>query len=130
MKKFRLCSYWGTWNRILTVSRVGIVELDLTPVNWGNSSGKWANTKLEVLRVHGTSTKDDKEYDELPAQVREIMVRHYGETLTERMLTFDYLAEVSPEQIRSALDKSNGGGVPLFAIKEILSGQRSFWTNR
>lgn len=129
MKKFRLCDYWGTWNRLLTIADVGIVELSLTPINWQSSHGKWDKTKQEMFRVHNTSIKGDKCCDELPADVREILVRHYGEELTERMLNHNYLSEVTPEQIRFAMGKSNGGGVPFFAIKELLSGQRTFWMN-
>lgn len=57
------------------------------------------------------------------------MQAEYELELTERMLNFDYLTEVTVEDIRDANKKSNGGGVPLFAIKEIRDKVRKFWKN-
>ena len=128
LKKFCFCNYWGTWNRILKVEGAHIYELDLTPCN-ANEPKQWLKTQREVIRVHGTYSKDDIHTDELPSKVLELMVKHYGQELTDRMINFDYLSEVSLTDIKLANGRSNGGGVPLYAIKEFKDGQRLFWSN-
>lgn len=126
---FHFCDYWGTWNRILSNENMEIIELDLTPI--GGSNFKWKFIRQEVIRIHGTAIgKKDILTDKLPENVKQIMITELGSELTERMLNHDYFTEVSPKEIREARKKSNGGGIPLQAIKDLSTGKLSYWFNK
>lgn len=127
MKKFSYCAYWRTWSRILHVENGSYVELNLTPIN-GFTSRTLDEVKLEVIRNHSTSrSAKDIETDELPEEVIDYMEDNLPIGLTQRLLNFDYLSEVSVEDVRFANSKSNGGGVPFDVIKKIVGGFRLSW---
>lgn len=129
MSKFKYCNYWMTWNRCFPMFGNNFIELDLTPVNPGTASA-WEKTKQEVFRSHGTIDKKDKFVEVLPELIQLRMEKFYGYDLTNRMLHHDYLSEITLEDIFNANCKSNGGGVPLQAIKDIRNGKLKFWQNR
>lgn len=125
---FKYCSYWGTWNRVLAiVDFYSVFEMSLTPINANWGADVWNKTKQELIRFHCTTPdKEDKAVDQLPDVVVESMVNHYGNDIAQRMISHDYLSEVTLTDIYVANNKSNGGGVPLQAIKDIRDGVKSF----
>lgn len=128
--KFKYNSYWGTWNRCFGLDNGNnFIELNLTPVN-GFRHGKIDEIRGEVFRAHGTyPDRKDIETDELPAEVVAEMKQFLGDELVEKLLNHDYLAEITVEDIIAAREKSNGGGVPLQAIKDIRDGKLQFHYN-
>ena len=105
--------YWRTWNRVLlndfgNGSTTGqFVELNLTHVN-----GDWSRVKDETIRVHCTrrSTKD-RLTALLPADILHVMRQQIGGLLTERLMVYDYIAEI--DWLKYERLSRNGGGVPF-----------------
>ena len=105
--------YWRTWNRVLlndfgNGSTTGqFVELNLTHVN-----GDWSRVKDETIRVHCTrrSTKD-RLTALLPADILHVMRQQIGGQLTERLMVYDYIAEI--DWLKYERLSRNGGGVPF-----------------
>ncbi len=115
MKKFHYSSYWHTWSRNLAQENGIFVELDLTPVN-GFDRGNVAEIRQQTIRSHSTRReKRDIDTDELPVDVVLKMHKYIDDgELVNRLLTFDYMSELTVEQIES---KMRGGGVPFYILK-------------
>jgi hypothetical protein len=129
MTKFVYKSYWGTWSRILGQTKFDFVELNLTPIP-GSSNKSWeTDVKCEKIRVHGTSRNptEDKVTLNLPSEIREQMISHLGEELTDRLLTHDYIAEIPIEQLIKLQETipSPGGGIPWAKYLEAQNNQPS-----
>ena len=126
--KFVYSNYWRTWERVLCVfDRVKYVKLDITPINgWGGHHV--SHVTLETVRVASGPDKKDIVADELPADVLADLHKVYPKEFVDRLLGYNYMSEVSLEDIEAAHKKSNGGGVPFEAIKEIIAGTREGWT--
>lgn len=111
---FHCSSYWGKWSRVLKVENGTFCELNLTPIN-GFFRGKIDEVRLEVIRIHFTMRdKDDINCEILPDNVLIDMKQHLDHNLVERLLNYDYLAEIGmtlDEMYKLRL--SNGGGVPF-----------------
>ena len=110
--RFHYSSYWGTWSRVLSESHPAgpFVEVNLTPCcdTWQN------NVEPVRIRAHGTARGErDQETDTLPNDVREQMIWHLGEELTERLLTEDLLSQIDWDLYR----KHNNGGANLADIR-------------
>ncbi len=114
---FRYCNYWGTWSRRIWAKSGYYIEMSLIPIP-SCGSDSWTEVAKEKMRFHCTPRKPE-EYlgPKLPAEVKAAMVKNLGEELTNRMLTHDYLAEFTAEQIKRANRASSGGGVPCVKIQ-------------
>jgi hypothetical protein len=123
VKNFSYSSYWGTWNRTLVsptihpslFSRYHFIEVNLTPINRAHPGANWEEVRHIIFRTHGTPReKRDKEVSSVPKYVREDMVKHLGEELTERLISEDWLGKIDLEKLRNA---HAGGGLPFEEIK-------------
>lgn len=126
--KFIYSDYWRTWERVLCVfDRTKYVKLDITPINgWGGCHV--SRVTLETIRAASGPDKKDIVADELPIEVLQDLYLVYPFEFVDRLLGYNYMAEVSLDDIEAAMKKSNGGGVPFEAIKEIAAGTRERWT--
>ena len=109
--KFNYSSYWRTWNRVLGVLPDGsIAEISVTHIN-----GNWDSVKAENIRTHRTArAPKDIQADMLPAVVLLAMKAMLGEAKVERLLHFDYMANVDWELHAMV----NNGGVPFESCKK------------
>lgn len=112
---FIYSSYWGTWSRVLSERHPNgpFVEVNLTPIPHCHSS-EWQNDVAPIkIRFHGTYNRSDKVVNELPAPIREEMVKNLGEELTNRLLTEDFLSHIDIELYH----KFNNGGADFEKIR-------------
>lgn len=94
---FVYCSYWYTWSRVLSEKHPHgpFVEVNLTPIPNCHSSSWKSDVASIHIRFHGTAREEnDREVAELPAEIRELMVKNIGEELTKRLLTEDFLPQI------------------------------------
>lgn len=125
--KFHFSNYWGHWSRTLVSPNIRpelmnngsvgfeYIELNLTAIN--GERGDW-ETEVEpiVFRSHCTIPNyKDKDTEELPADVLDMMKAKLGEELTETLLNDDFLSEIDLNKLRS---KMTGGGVCFEDIKK------------
>lgn len=115
---FHYSSYWGTWSRILSreirgkYKALSIIEVNLTPIRNCHSSEWQKDVAPIVFREHGTMPGNSDKFErELPDYILEQMREHLGITLTQRLLTEDFLKVVDVEKIR--VGKIGGGGIGL-----------------
>lgn len=71
--RYKYCSYWGTWNRVLQFPiwnaennrKLDMVEFSLTPIN--GDRGDWNDVASVRVRKHGTMIdKNDTFHNALP----------------------------------------------------------------
>lgn len=128
--KFVFSNYWRTWSRLLAVPAnpsVYVASVVLTPIN-GFRDYTLANVQKETLHpFHGYLPKENIAQTTLPTLVRKEMEKHLGESLTKRLMTYEYLSEINAEEIEQACKKSNGGGVPLSFILSLREKPNQFW---
>ena len=83
-------AHWRAWSRVLSEKGGVYVELNLTHIN-----GQWDKVKDETIREHCTPrAPKDLEQENLPIAVKQGMVDVLGQQFVDRLLTYDYLAEV------------------------------------
>lgn len=112
-------SYWGTYSRVLIGynSPDGVVEVNLTPVNFDHDFS-WTEQIVPILfRYHGTSLgrKDEWGRFPLPEVWQRVMVDRIGEELTHRLLTEDWLSLIDLAKVKRG--RVGGGGISFEEVK-------------
>lgn len=86
--KFRYSAYWRTWSLVLGTSAGLVTEIDLTPINSAHTWADWKQiTKARVRQHRTTPGRGDLSTDELPGEVRALMVENLGEPVTAALLS-------------------------------------------
>ena len=68
--KYRYCSYWGIWKKILNVKGVWVTERNLTPINRQFGGDEWKECLEETKKTHCTYlNKRDIITDKLPPDI-------------------------------------------------------------
>ena len=100
-KQWRYSSYTCTWSRVIWLEPEELgsgwsVEVNLTPKNRAPSLNEWRDNIAQIeIRRHCTApTANDRDVDELPAEVVERMVENLGSDLTNRLLTEDFFTKI------------------------------------
>jgi hypothetical protein len=113
--------YYGTWSRLLFRRREekrDIVELDLTPLNeW-----EWPEIGTIHFRVHCTEPRPEyADYAAIPDSVRDHIGERVGENLAARLLTENFMAEFTVEQLKAYSRSTCGTRMSLEKIRKAVS---------
>ena len=123
-----LDDYWHNWNRVVgSMANGRKVIVRLTPINF--STHEWNYVRGENLLVNNGPNHKCKRVETLPDTIRAMMVMHLGEELTHRLLSHDYMCEVTAYDVDRACRASNGGGVPLQFVKDFRDGVKIYHHN-
>lgn len=127
---FHKSSYWLNWSRVWIVGGNNAVYMNMTPVN-GFRGHNDHEVRDEFFRgLCGLPTTEDIVQSTLPTLVRQEMKRVLGGELTAKLMFFDYMSIITPEEIDAACRKSNGGGVPLAFILSLRTNPEQFHINK
>ena len=93
---FHFDSYWYRWSRILLNKHNQIIEVNLTPVP-GAFHSTWERDVQPFIFRHFKSPirLGDRVVSELPSEIYELMLERLGEVCTKRLLTEDWLSQIS-----------------------------------
>lgn len=115
---FFYSAYWQCWSRVLApegAHELGIIEVDLTPVNSFQDSA-WERVKCISVRAHRTARRSgDLLVSELPASVVELMKKRLPPTsaLLDKLIHDDLMPQIDWYKYRKVC---NGGA----ALGDIL----------
>lgn len=128
---FYLLGYWNIWERYLGKFGSLHAYVKMTPVNGFRNTGivgadEFA-AKTVVLECMIVRDYPPKSTGPLPDDIIKLMDTHLGVKLATRLREFDYMSEVTAEEIKAAMAKSNGGGVPFSFVKEYRDGIATYW---
>jgi len=86
--------YWKTWSRVLKFDGSWSIEVNLTPINSSWQYADWdEEVKPIIIRRH-LPPQHFKVVEELPTEIKEMMVEKLGEELVQRLLTEDFLSQI------------------------------------
>lgn len=91
---FVFCSYWRIWDRVIAnnfPTRGSVAVVNLTPIPAGLSSSWDRDVKPIRFRNY---LRWDPIVEDLPSDVRALMVKNLGEDLTNRLLTEDFFPQI------------------------------------
>lgn len=119
---FSYLDYWRIWERYLGNFDGRHVYLQMTPIN-GWRQGSKSKVVAECLLVR---SYPPQKAGPLPENIKNEMDEFLGE-FAIRLREFDYMSEVSAEQISAAMERSNGGGVPFVFVKVHTADPTKYW---
>tara|TARA_Y100000310_G_C20505540_1_gene726229 strand:+ start:454 stop:885 length:432 start_codon:yes stop_codon:yes gene_type:complete len=104
--------YWKTWSRVLKFDGSTSVEVNLTPINSSWPDADWdEEVRPIIIRYHASTSPAQgfKVVEELPTEIKEMMVEKLGEELVQRLLTEDFLPQIDWDKY----GVNCNGGCPL-----------------
>jgi hypothetical protein len=138
MTGYSYSKYWRTWSRVLKYDGPWCgsvcVEVNLTPINSSWPDADWdEEVRPIIIRKHSSTyhplfpvsrflsdgdlvhtcttwcSYGFKVVEELPTEIKEMMVEKLGEELVQRLLTEDFLSQIDWDKY----DVNCNGGCPL-----------------
>lgn len=124
MNECYLLDYWRIWERFVGEQNGIYVVVQLTPINGWHSPRDVVKVTSETLLAREYVEKERGPFPEV--EYKE-MVKHLGAGFADKLLNFDYLSEVTPEQVKGAMYRSSGGGVPFQFVKDWIQDPTKFY---
>ena len=127
---FYLLDYWHIWERYLGKFGSLHAYVKMTPVNGFRNTGIVGdefNVRTVVAECLIARDYPPQSTGPLPDDIIKLMDTHLGVEFATRLREFDYMSEVTAEQIKLAMKRSNGGGVPFKFVKEHATDPTKYW---